>query len=198
MIKKFTDYFAELIQDQLRGLIIGGILGGIISNLIVIWTTSYYEKLNYRREAFLELSERMQESNQAILYSFDSDSGFSSLKEMYEKTQSATDNSKFEGRRIDNIIYDLVSSESDETMKNLLMKIKFIRNDVPIGFVIGQKSEEKDRESLSKISRKISDYRCCVIIETGIESNPACELNMKQYGKLLYCLHDGSKLIVPP
>lgn len=184
----------EGLQNQWKGVLYGLALG-VAGNWVFSQISTTLSDRAYQKEAYAELLERLHGGQQAILYisPLDPEAVFQRVRSMYQDTQSRTGNPKFEGKRIENLLYDLRALTGDEATRALLDHVKYIENDIP--FWVAREGDEGVKKSIRKINDKLTDYTCCMSFVSGHDMI-GCRVEEFHDGPK-YCLY-MNKLIIAP
>ena len=186
--------------------VVATIIYGLASNSIFHVIMQSEADKEYLRNASTEIATRLIDAHQSGLMSHDSRNAFDVVKEAFEKKESASHKAEFEGQRLDNLLYEASIRTDNRDLVKLLDAIKYLTNDIPM-FYKSEKDlglaevNKKYSQSRSTLYRKMYDYHCCLAIEAGVaeEGGEFFQCTLKDsFDGWRYCLHDGSKLIMPP
>lgn len=197
MCSKATSYIMDRIWVFFCGIALG-----ISGNFAYDTINDYFASAELRQAAGVELFSRINNAHIAASISFDPRDALGVFSNVYKNTKSETDDERFEGRRIDNIIHTIYKRTSNENLQLLLEKIKYSENDTALIFTNreGEISEfeidqyEKARRSHGK---KMADYACCLANEFNID-DAMCRPPENYFKGSHYCLYIEGNLIVAP
>lgn len=185
-----------MIRTQWKGLAYGIVIG-IAGNWVFLWQTNHLDNAAYKAEAFKELTQRLISTHQAtvMISTISPTQAFQGIREMYEDTKSETGNPKFEGKRLENIIFDLQRLSGDETMNKLLDRVKYLRSDIP--FSLKDENLDAYHDDARQITFKLQDYYCCLSLASGQADAIMCSPPDRYFTSSHHCIYDN-ELFVPP
>jgi hypothetical protein len=179
-----------------------GVALGMSGNFAYDVTTDYFKSEELKQAAGLELFSRVMSAHQSATMSIDPRDGFRVFSAAYKNTSSETDDERFEGKRIDNLIHIIHTRTRDNNIKLLLEKLKYANLEFP--FYFGEKDknytedeESKDRNLLRIQSTKILDYACCLANIFNAD-NLICTPPEKYFVSAHYCFYSDGNVIVAP
>ena len=196
MFKKLVDYSLSIFLGQWKGFFFG-VISSLVASHLYTAETSYTESMTYRRSALHELTTRLELADQSILMTKPlPGSAINALKiieKLYNDTKSQTGNPRFEGQRLENIIFNL-QQNSDKPTSDLLDRIKYANSDV---FFVDKdtKKSVNNEPGVAKLFQKISDYRCCL---PSKENEDKLGCSAEYFTGPHYCIFINNKLYMPP
>ena len=182
------------VSRQWRGFA-SGVVVGLTANWIFLVATSHVDNKRLQQDTLRELSSRLIATHQTMTHSLlRPTAALAELENMYSNTRSSTGDSRFEGRRLENLIYDL-ERNSDGALKEMLNRIRYLRNYAPLFFQ--EADEQTNNKSARELVSELGDYYCCLSAEIGAEAL-MCKPYERYFTGSHYCIHTDGQLAVAP
>lgn len=162
-----------VISNPWVNLVLGAVLG-IIASEVVSSIKNGFAQTDYGSRINAELSARMLYTHQKMtmgLHFIETDI-FPELDEFYANTKSLTGDPLFEGKRIDNIVFEIEKNLVRPSHKSLLEKIRYLSSDKPLGLVDDLESRQK---AAYRVVEKLRQYRCCLMEISGQSKDLVCQ-----------------------
>ncbi len=196
-LHKFLSHLSSIASREGVGFLLG-VFASLAASYIYAAQTSHNENKEYRQSEVKELISRITRAEQSMVMSFPGNGSAATylkiIDMLYKSTESQTGDLRFEGKRVDNITYDLEQRINGSAMYDLLEDIRYTWLDVAFADR-GTKKDIYKEPTIKEVHEKLLDYRCCLSTSTGQE-DIGC-LGEYLLGKH-YCLYIDNKIYLAP
>ncbi|MGK9235757.1 hypothetical protein KXS07_28850 [Inquilinus limosus] len=144
----------RIIKDEWKG-VASGLLLGICGNYAYQHMQSYFDGKEYREAALRELSARIHMAHQGMVFTstLSPKLAYQNLQKLYNDTKDETGDSKFNGKRFENILFDLKKIGVDSTTLELIDRIRHLRGDIPL--FIEQWEDDRSDPKIQTVVQKL-------------------------------------------
>ncbi|MFE0757016.1 hypothetical protein ACFW16_23865 [Inquilinus sp. NPDC058860] len=186
-----------IIKNEWKG-VASGLLLGIGGNYVYQHMQSYFDGREYRDAALRELSARIHMTHQGMVFTstLSPKLAYQNLQKLYDDTKDETGDSRFSGKRFENIVFDLRRVGIDATTSDLIDRIKHLRGDIP--HLLDEWEDDKDDPKIRTVVQELQDYYYCFCREFSEGIGGECNPPMNYYSGLHYCIRFGDVVSLPP